>query len=658
MTRENPPLSTTIITHDGPEPEEVRFSIPAVPQRTSMDRRGWITKCAVLFLIFFAFAASISVSRNVFENVPHLEDEVAYLFQAKIFARGQFTVPIEHPKSAFWQPFVIDHENGQRFSKYPPGWSMLLAMGVMLGFPAVVNAVLAALTVVMTYRLGREAFNRETGVTAAALVAFSPMALLLNATLMAHTAALFCATLFMWSYVRMTSSQGRHPLIWGAVAGSALGFMTATRPLSAVAVALPFIVWSGIAVVRAASSVPMQSTGPSRTDRIRRTLLPLVMLSIFALLAAGLVPLYNAATTGDARANLYTLVPGWDYDRVGFGPDIGRNGHTLTKGVQFARFDLSLTAADLFGWQLSGWTDMLTAWVNGVAPTGMVADSYWPAMGLSWVLLPFGLIAGFRREWAAVWVIGGVLWLSLAGTFLLTGVEWWSLAGIVWALLPLAIFSFRGTSIGKEEAGTTAQIRTWLLFGVLFSLIAVHTAYWIGSQRYSTRYYAEGLSAAALLSALPLAWLMRQGKAWRLVVITGLIAALTWSYFGYSIPRISALRGYNRVTREVIYGVLERQAGDRPVLVLVSGTDARWRTRAALWTIGSPYLDSEFEVVFVDTTLENARESVLMRLPGRQIIDMGADVHDVWFMDTCTEAGCTLANPPVNPTLLAQGAGR
>ena len=151
---------------------------------------------------------------------------------------------------------------------------------------------------------------------------------------------------------------------------------------------------------------------------------------------------------------------------------------------------------------------------------------------------------------------------------------------------------------------------------------------------------------------------MRQSKAWRLTVAAGLIAALLWSYFGYSIPRISALRGSNRVTREVLYGVLERQAGDRPVLVLVSGADARWRTRAALWTIGSPYLDSEIEVAFVDTTLENARASVLLRLPGRQVIDMGADVHDVWFMDTCSETGCTLANRPVNPTLLAQGAGR
>ena len=49
---------------------------------------------------------------------------------------------------------------------------------------------------------------------------------------------------------------------------------------------------------------------------------------------------------------------------------------------------------------------------------------------------------------------------------------------------------------------------------------------------------------------------------------------------------------------------------------------------------------------------ERARDSILARLPGRQVIEMGADVHDVWFMDTCDADGCALANRAVNPTLL------
>lgn len=600
-------------------------------------------RAIVLLMAFFAFFSSLAVSRQVFEAVPHLEDEVAYLFQAKVFARGQAVAPLEFPQSAYWQPFVIEHESGARFGKYPPAWPMALVGGVLLGLPAFVNAALAALTVVLTYRLGRDAFNRETGVIAAALTAFSPMALLLNGTLMAHTVALCWATLFMWAYLRMTRSKGGLALRWGAVSGAALGLLVATRPLSAVAVALPFIIWSGIAVLK---------TVIASRSALRAVLTPLLVLSLFALLLSALVPLYNAAATGDPRANLYTIVPGWEYDKVGFGPDVGRNGHTLTKGVQFARYDLSLAAADLFGWQLSGWTEMLTAWVNGVAPPGMIEGAYWPVLGISWLLMPLGVVAGFRREWSVVWVIGGALWVLLVGTLYFDGskfqgIELWALAGVVWACLPLiAISRQRSAASGQQSAA----LWTWLLFAVLFCMIAAHTAYWIGAQRYSARYYAEGLSAAAVLSALGLAWLMRRGGVWRWVVPAGLAFALTWSYFGYSIPRVSALRGYNRVTREVIDGVLARQDGDRPVLVLVNGFDARWRTRAALWTLGSPFLDGEIETALAQD--ERARDSILARLPGRQVIEMGADVHDVWFMDTCDADGCDLANPPVNPTLL------
>lgn len=593
-----------------------------------------IHRLLLSLLVLFAVLSSLVMSRQVFENLPHLEDEVAYLFQAKVFAHGDITAPVVNPRNAFWQPFVIDHDNGLRFSKYSPGWSLLLAAGVAVGMPALVNALLAGLTVLVTYRIGRETFSRETGLAAAALMAFSPMALLLNATLMAHTAALFFATLFIWAYLRMTAATGGVALKWGAAAGLALGALVAIRPLSAVAVALPFILRSGVALAKAAYV--------GRVSGIRAVLPPLLILSAGALALAALVPLYNYATTGDPTENLYTLVPNWEYDRVGFGPDIGRNGHTLLKGVQFARYDLTLTAADLFGWQLGGWNDMLTGWVNGIAPEGMTPDSYWPVLGISWILLPLGLIAGFGRRWAAAWVIFGMAWIAASGRFLFNGLELWVAVGVIWAFAPLAWVEWRG------EARSRA---VWLLFGVMFCLVAVHTAYWIGSQRYSTRYYAEGLTAAALISAVGLGCLMGRGPRWRIGVAGVLTLALAWSFFGYSLPRIDALRGYNRVTGEVIEGVMARREGDRPVLVLVNATDARWRTRAALWTLASPFHDADIEVAYANTNSNN-REWLLALMPDRQVIEMGAHIHDLWFMDSCGDGVCDVVNLPVNPTLL------
>ncbi|MEO0565884.1 MAG: hypothetical protein AAF125_27490, partial [Chloroflexota bacterium] len=80
-------------------------------------------RIAPLTLVFVTFFMTAYFSRTVFERLPHLEDEIAYLYQARVFARGEVTAPAPKPERAFWQPFVL-HRDGNAFSKYPPGWSL------------------------------------------------------------------------------------------------------------------------------------------------------------------------------------------------------------------------------------------------------------------------------------------------------------------------------------------------------------------------------------------------------------------------------------------------------------------------------------------------------------------------------------------------------
>jgi len=613
----------------------------------------------VLALALTAFALSAVVSRVVFERLPHLEDEVAYLFQAKVFAHGQVTAPLVEPAKAYWQPFVIERD-GVKFGKYPPGWPSLLAVGLTMGAGWWVNAVMAALTVVLVYRLATDIYDRDAGVIAAALMTFSPMALLLNATYMSHTSALTFALLFMWAYLRMsrinpsppapTRGEGEMPqfnttnsrwsnrvsLGWSIVAGLALGAMAANRPLSAIAIATPFVLWSGVRVGKAAFN--------RHGESLRTTVLPLLTLSAFALLIAMSIFGFNWATTGDPSANLYTLVPGWEYDKVGFGEDIGRHGHSLLKGVQFARYDLSVTAADLFGWQASPWTPMLTQWVVGIAPEGMVPDSYWPVIGLSLLILPLGIVVGLRRTWGYVWGMVGMIWAMNIADANYAYPAAWATFGVVWALVGFAVVAWQN----EKRA-----VWTWLLFGALFSIVAAHMAYWIGSQRYSTRYYFEAAGAAAILASLPLAALAKRKEVGRFAVYGALFTVCLYSYTQYSVPRISALRGFNRVTGEVFGGIAARRTGDAPVFVLITGVDGRWRTRGALMTVSSPFLDNDIEFAYIEGDDPDARAQVLSRAVGRQVIEMGARMHDVWFMDTCLDDdGCDIVNTIDNPTLL------
>ncbi|MBK8027632.1 MAG: glycosyltransferase family 39 protein [Chloroflexi bacterium] len=628
---------------------------------------------AALGLCLFAFVMSAVISRTTFERLPHLEDEYAYLFQARTLARGDLVIETPQPRRAFWQPFVLDR-NGNRFGKYTPGWPMLLAGGSMVGQEWIVNASLAALTVAVVYALGRDLFGRDTGLIGAALAAFSPMALLLNATLMGHTSALFAGVLALYAYLRLEraltrkhpdleapveparmpspvwteeeeagapaspvgtttklrlpgssdltegmertthgSSLRPSPFVWALVCGLALGLLAANRPLTGAAFALPL-------VARAGAWLLGRWTG--HVGGFWPWLRPHLVIAAAALALFATVPLYNTAAIGNPTANLYTLV--WSYDCVGF-EGCGRSGHTLEKGFRHARFDLTLTAADLFGWQAP-----LT--LTNAAREHLIneGDTY-PSLGLSWVLLPFGLLIGLRRRWWLAVVWGAFLAAAYAlvnayGPALLTEprVGWaWVIGVALWTLIPVVWLRDR------------RAVWTWILLTTAVLVIDLQLAYWIGSQRYSTRYYFEGLAGAALLSALPLGALIRRIPSARPLVYGLLGGLLLIALTVYTLPRIDLLRGYNRISQAQIREVNARREGDRQVLVLVTGGDVRWRAYGPLMASTSPYLDSPIVAAWDYSNGGDpaVRQAILDRFPDRQVIEMGAEVNDSWFMD-------------------------
>ncbi len=504
-------------------------------------------------LVFLAFALTTTFSRTVFERLPHLEDELAYIFQARVFARGDVTIETPQPRAAYWQPFIVDYE-GRRFSKYTPGWSAILALGVLLGVPWWINAVFSAGTVALVYRTGEEIFSPDVGLIAAFLMTFSPMFLLLGSSLMGHTAALLCATLFVYAYWRI--EQGQRVWRWGAVAGVALGLLVVNRPLTSVGVASPFVVYS---VGRLAWTLI------AARRQFWQRLVPLITLGVITLLFLPAIPLYRLATTGDATLNPYTLV--WEYDTVGFGPEHGRSGHTLAEGLENAGEDLSLAASDLFGWQVSPLTYQQRDHL-------LMGTKTYPGRGLSWVLLPLGIVAGLVWHWRRA--------------------HW-----------------------------------TLLLVAVPAAVIGVHLAYWIGSQRYSTRYYMEGLAAAALLAAIFPGWLAGLGHRWRAGVYTLLLAVTLWSAARYTLPRLYLLRGFNHVTQARIDQVHTLRQTDQPAVVILTGSGMTWRANGTLMGVTGPYLDDDI-VLARDRADGRFRDEILARFPDREIIDLHGQNSKSW----------------------------
>ena len=591
---------------------------------------------AVGLLAFIAFALAAVFSRGVFEHLPHLEDEVAYIYQAKVFARGQIVGPLLENRRAFWQPFVIDDvKMDTRFGKYTPGWPLILSFGMAWGQPWIINAFLAAITVALVYRLGSALFNRDVGLIAALLMTFSPMLVLLNATLMGHTMAICLATGFIYCYWRL--ERDVRPLKWGLLAGFLLGLLVISRPLSAVAIAVPFIAWSGIRGLM----LLVQGIKARQPSLLLRPMSPLIGLGIVTLALTVITPIFNYAATGKARENLYQRV--WTYDVIGFGPCCGRSGHTLEKGFRHARYDLSLTAADTFGWQTGGFGPDVVKYL-------LVDGTYFPNRGYSLFLLPVGLLIGVglwqkragKNRWNRADIIRmGLCAAWLAGAWALWSVQqqwpaavqqipemgWvWLTAAMVWSLVPIVGFISLRNDIARY---------TWLLWAVIMCVFVLQFAYWIGSARYSTRYYAEAIMAAAILTAVVLAWLMRFFG--RRVVYVVLLAVTAYSFWMYTAPRVQLLYRYNEIEQSFLDAITERRDG-RPLLVIVRGPDTgdnrvRWRALGELMAVTSPFGDSDIVGVW-DYQAEGLHDKLLAQFPGRQVIEMEAIGNDAWFADS------------------------
>lgn len=610
---------------------------------------------AATLLMAATFFLSLYTNRTVFERLPHLEDEFTYLYQARIFAGGQIAVAQPQPRQAYWQPFVVDHsETGLRTGKYTPGWPLLLALGVSMGYMFVVNALFSAVTVALVYRLGAELWSADAGLIAALLVTFSPAAVLLNASLMGHTAALCYATLFIYAYWRIET--GRHPLRWGLGAGGALGMLAMTRPLTAIAIALPFILWSGARLLHALFNRKLNGRHlnrgrlgkrggtahhPAPLMTLWQTLYPLLGLSAVAIVLALAIPIFNTIASGAPDTNMYTMI--WEYDRVGFGECCGRTapGHMLEKAFRHTRFDLSLTAADLFGWQLDPVTPALQEHLRTQA-------TYWPPTGLSFVLLPFGAVLGVligartieRRLLRAALFAG---WLGIAALWCVFPIR--TASGIVtdptfsWLWIGLgAVILFSPLLLIVWQQDDKRLAYTWLLLAVVLGIVLVQMTYWVGSQRYSTRYYYEALTAAALLTAFPLAWLAQ--RLAQPVVYGALLLVTAFSFYNYTTPRINALYRFNFISPELIDAVNARRMGDTPVVVIVTGETTgedrvRWRSYGTLMAVTDPYLQND--IVAARSYNADMTQQILDNLGERQVIELLAAGNGWSFADDADE---------------------
>ena len=301
-------------------------------ESASMDRFVIMAALSVTVL-------AIILSLFIYQRHPHVPDEVMYLYQARYLANGDLTVPAPPVPEAF-SFYMIPHESHRWYSIFPPGWPAVLALGVLLGVPWLVNPVFAGLNVLLAYLLFQEISNRYTARIGVLLLCISPWFIFMSMSFMSHTFTLTCA---LAAAVAITRARRSGKTVWGLLGGFATGMVSLIRPLDGLIVAGILGLWAiGVGGRRLKTS----------------SILAFVIGTI--VVGAVILP-YNKQITGDPTifplTSYYEEYFGPNANAFGFGPDRGLGwaidpfpGHGAIDALVNTNLNIFSINVELFGW--------------------------------------------------------------------------------------------------------------------------------------------------------------------------------------------------------------------------------------------------------------------------------------------------------------------
>ncbi|TKJ40823.1 hypothetical protein CEE37_07615 [candidate division LCP-89 bacterium B3_LCP] len=295
----------------------------------------------------FLLGLSLYFSHHCFANIPHIEDSIAQLLQARIFATGQITSEPFLPKEFFFFGFMLDFDRW--FSQYPPGHPLILTLGVLIKMPYLINPLLGVLSVILCYFLLKWSIGQKEASWGAWAMCLSPFVIFMSSEFMNHSTTLVTSLLGWVALYKITDRRK----IWSIIAGLAFGYCAATRPLEGVILALI----GGCYVLSTDGKLQFKS------------ILNAVPYTLGFLAAVSLYFIHNSLTTGHPLTTGYQL--SWGGTGVGLGEVNWGPPHTLSYGIintfmSIAGFNVYLFEIPLpallgiFIW--AAWGKRLTNW--------------------------------------------------------------------------------------------------------------------------------------------------------------------------------------------------------------------------------------------------------------------------------------------------------
>jgi hypothetical protein len=269
---------------------------------------------AVTSLVLYALSA-----RWVFNGRPLLVDEVAQLFQARVFASGRIA-GVRDPVPELFSALHLVERDGRVFSQFPPGGPAVLAAGVLLGAAWIAVPLCGALSVWFFAGFARrvEIDRPGVGLLASLLFAFAPYMVFMSGSQMNHVPTLLgvCAALYALERATHLDVALARRAWFAFGCGLALGFAATVRPVDAVAFALPvaaYLAW--------------------RVRRDGRELRPLLASGVGVALPIAFMLWFNAQTTGSPLLFGYEALWGKGHD-LGFHRVPWGVAHTPARGLE------------------------------------------------------------------------------------------------------------------------------------------------------------------------------------------------------------------------------------------------------------------------------------------------------------------------------------
>lgn len=184
------------------------------------------------------FAGINALSYFHFHHLPVLSEEVAYLFQGRIFSSGRFAAAIPALPEFFTYDSIVMTDRW--FVTAAPGFPLLLALGFLAHSPWIINPIFAAGSLVLVFGCAEKMYGERIARGAAALMLLSPFTLLLSSLVLSYVSAVFFILLFMFLVLKGIQEGSKTAFLFS---GLAFGGSILIAPVIGVALGLPWIIY-------------------------------------------------------------------------------------------------------------------------------------------------------------------------------------------------------------------------------------------------------------------------------------------------------------------------------------------------------------------------------------------------------------------------------